>query len=103
MAAAVATPAAGTANAAAAMAAAAAGAGLFPNASLYVGDLEQNVNENQLFDLFSQVAQVVSIRVCRDQTKRSSLGYAYVNFSNPQDGNLFCFSSLFGLFVSFFN
>ncbi|RDY01776.1 Polyadenylate-binding protein 2, partial [Mucuna pruriens] len=57
----------------------------FGNASLYVGDLEANVNEGQLYDLFSQVAQVVSIRVCRDQTRRSSLGYAYVNFANAQD------------------
>ncbi|KAL2324676.1 hypothetical protein Fmac_023734 [Flemingia macrophylla] len=65
--------------------AAALGGGLFANASLYVGDLEGNVNEAQLYDLFSQVAQIVSIRVCRDQTKRSSLGYAYVNFANAQD------------------
>ncbi|KAF9687038.1 hypothetical protein SADUNF_Sadunf02G0052200 [Salix dunnii] len=57
----------------------------FPNRSLYVGDLEHNVKEGQLFDLFSQVAQVVSTRVCRDQAGISSLGYAYVNFSNPQD------------------
>ncbi|CAK7346720.1 unnamed protein product [Dovyalis caffra] len=88
MAAAVAATAVTTQPAAAAVAAPAAGtaaAAQFPNASLYVGDLEHNVNEGQLFDLFSQVAQVVSIRVCRDQARRSSLGYAYVNFSNPQD------------------
>ncbi|KAH9691976.1 polyadenylate-binding protein [Citrus sinensis] len=60
----------------------------YGNVSLYVGDLEQNVNESQLYDLFSQVAQVVSVRVCRDQSKRSSLGYAYVNYSNPQDDYL---------------
>ncbi|KAJ6709145.1 RNA BINDING PROTEIN [Salix koriyanagi] len=57
----------------------------FPNRSLYVGDLEHNVKEGQLFDLFNQVAQVVSTRVCRDQAGLSSLGYAYVNFNNPQD------------------
>ncbi|KAJ1385963.1 RNA-binding domain superfamily [Sesbania bispinosa] len=57
----------------------------FENVSLYVGDLEGNVNETHLYDLFSQVAQVVSARVCRDHTMRSSLGYAYVNFANAQD------------------
>jgi polyadenylate-binding protein len=75
--------------------------GPFANASLYVGDLEASVNEGHLFDLFSQVAQVVSIRVCRDQIRRSSLGYAYVNFTNAQDGLLFVSLSinLFDYFI----
>ncbi|XP_059630367.1 polyadenylate-binding protein 3-like [Cornus florida] len=60
-------------------------AGGFGNASLYVGDLDSTVNEGQLYDLFNQVGQVVSVRVCRDQTRRASLGYAYVNYSNAQD------------------
>lgn len=59
----------------------------FGNSSLYVGDLEASVNEGQLYDVFSRVAPVVSIRVCRDQTRRHSLGYAYVNYGNPQDGS----------------
>ncbi|KAG4401845.1 hypothetical protein AAZX31_02G072800 [Glycine max] len=54
------------------------------NASLYVGDLERNVDEAQLFQLFARVGPIFSIRVCRDETNRS-LGYAYVNFVNPQD------------------
>uniref|UniRef100_A0A5B6YTE2 Polyadenylate-binding protein n=1 Tax=Davidia involucrata TaxID=16924 RepID=A0A5B6YTE2_DAVIN len=60
-------------------------AGGFANASLYVGDLDATVNEGQLYDLFNQVGQVVSVRVCRDQTRRASLGYAYVNYGNAQD------------------
>lgn len=69
---------------------AAVGSG-YMNVSLYVGDLEENVVEGQLYDLFGQVGTVLSIRVCRDQNKRSSLGYAYVNYSNYQDG-IFLFS-----------
>ena len=54
-------------------------------ASLYVGDLPQDMTESVLFDKFKDFGGIAFIRMPRDATTRYPLGYAYVNFTKRED------------------
>ncbi|PKA57294.1 putative polyadenylate-binding protein [Apostasia shenzhenica] len=51
-------------------------------ATLYVGDLNPTVKEEDLVRVFECFGAVLSARVCRDRSSGESLGYAYVNFAS---------------------
>ncbi|CAC9493182.1 putative poly(A)-binding protein 3 [Leishmania infantum JPCM5] len=55
--------------------------------SVYVGDLPIDLPrpEEAINNLFSTVAPVVSVKVCRDMATQRSLGYGYVNFQTTAD------------------
>jgi polyadenylate-binding protein len=56
----------------------------FVSSSLYVGDLNSDVSEGLLAEIFGTVSPGTNpiVRVCRDETTKQSLGYAYVNYSD---------------------
>ena len=51
---------------------------------LYVGDLPNTVTESDLFSLASQYGHVAYIRILRHLETRVPLGYAFINFTDPQ-------------------
>ncbi|KAI8065739.1 hypothetical protein BC940DRAFT_303469 [Gongronella butleri] len=55
--------------------------------TLYVGELDPNVEEPTLSDIFSSIAPVESIRLVRDAVTQKSLGYAYITFAREIEGD----------------
>ena len=54
--------------------------------ALYVGDLDENIQEESLYDFFSKYGQIHFVRIMRDSATGKSRGYAFVNFIHPRDG-----------------
>lgn len=56
--------------------------------ALYVGDLDINVTETTLYELFSGYKSLLSVKLCCSPTTKRSLGYGYVNFSDAKDAKI---------------
>ncbi|KAG7599186.1 RNA-binding domain superfamily [Arabidopsis suecica] len=55
----------------------------FEKLTLYVGDLDSNVDDSELYTTFNEITHdVSSVKICRDRNTGSSLGYGYVNFNH---------------------
>src|SRR5688500_16540873 len=56
--------------------------------ALYVGNLDENIHEEALFDTFSKFGPVNFVRIVRDNASQKSRGFGYVNFMNARDADL---------------
>lgn len=54
--------------------------------ALYVGDIDVAVTEEELRRLFEGIGEVASVKICTDPDLEKSLGYGYVNYTNPDHG-----------------
>lgn len=53
---------------------------------LSVINLDSSVKDSDLYDLFITAGDVIWFEVRKHKDSGLSLGYAYVSYSNPQDG-----------------
>ena len=54
---------------------------------LFVGNLSYQTMENDLQDYFSQAGVVVSVNLMLDKATGKSRGFAFVEFSTPEEAN----------------
>ena len=57
-----------------------------PKATLYTGDLDPLVTEEDLINAFCFMGSIASVRLCRDSVTGKSLRYAYINFYSLSHG-----------------
>lgn len=56
-----------------------------PPATLYIGNLDENVHEEQLYAHFSKFGTIHSVKIVKDRNSGKSRGFGYVNFFNIKD------------------
>ena len=53
--------------------------------TLYIGNIDQKVNENILWELFIQCGPVVSVTIPKDKITKANQGFAFLEFRNESD------------------
>lgn len=56
-----------------------------PTIALFIGDLDERIDELILTKVFKKFESLASVKVCTDSKTGKSLGYGYLNFSKKQD------------------
>lgn len=56
-------------------------------ATCYVGNLDQQVNEELLWELFLQAGPVVNVYIPRDRVTQQHSGYGFVEFKSEEDAD----------------
>lgn len=53
--------------------------------TLFIGNINYNVTEEELVEALGQYAEVVSVKVIKDRETGRSKGFAFVEFNNAED------------------
>lgn len=52
--------------------------------SLWIGDVEYWMDEGFLIKIFQEIANVKNLKIIRDKTKNTNLGYGFIEFESPE-------------------
>lgn len=58
------------------------------SSSLYIGELREDVNEQDLYEVFSRFGPLDSIKVCRNWDSGKPLGYGFLNYGSSESADL---------------
>ena len=54
--------------------------------NIYVGNLDYDLQESQLTELFSQYGQVTSVKIIKDRDTNRGKGFGFVEMENDDEG-----------------
>jgi len=57
------------------------------DATIYIGNLDEKVNEDLLFELFVQSGPIINIHMPKDRVTASHQGYGFIEFTSEEDAD----------------